>query len=64
LCGECSDQVCIIATVGQQHCFRLQARQEFPGKPVVMRLTSRQREPDRQAIGIDRRMYLAGQPAA
>jgi hypothetical protein len=39
----------------------LQARQEFAGKPVVMRLAGRQCEPDRQAIGIDQRMNLAGQ---
>jgi hypothetical protein len=44
-----------------QHCFRLQAREKFAGKPVVMRLTGCQREPDRQAIGIDHRMNLAGQ---
>jgi hypothetical protein len=31
------------------------------GKPVVMRLTGCQREPDRQAVGIDQRMNLAGQ---
>jgi len=59
--GECSDPIRIIATVGQQHCFQLQAREEFAGKPVVMRFTGRQREPDRQAIGIDQRMNLAGQ---
>jgi len=29
-----------------------------------VRLTSRQCEPDRQAIGIDHRMNLAGQPAS
>jgi hypothetical protein len=32
-------------------------------EPVVVRLTSRQCEPDRQAIGIDQRMNLAVQPA-
>ena len=42
---KASDPVRIIATVGQQHCFRLQSRQEFASKPVVMRLTGRQREP-------------------
>jgi hypothetical protein len=59
--GQCSDPVGIITSVGQQHCSRLQTRQEFTGKPVVMRLTGRQREPDWQAIGIDQCMNLAGQ---
>ena len=59
--GKCSDPICIITSVGQQQRFRLQARQEFAGKPVVMRLTGCQREPDRQAISIDHRMNLAGQ---
>jgi hypothetical protein len=62
--GECSNPIRIISSVGQQHCFRLQAREKFAGKPVVMRLTGCQREPDRQAIGIDHRMNLAGQPAS
>jgi hypothetical protein len=38
-------------------------RWEFSCEPVVMGLTSRQGEPDRQAIGTDHRMDLAGQPA-
>ena len=56
-----SDPVRIIATIGQQHRSRLQSRQEFASKSVVVRLTGRQREPHRQAIGIDQRMNLAGQ---
>jgi len=33
-------------------------------EPIVVRFTSRQCEPDRQAVGIDHRMNLAGQPAS
>jgi hypothetical protein len=42
--------------IRQQHCSRLQARQELAREPVVVRLTGRQCEPDRQAIGIDQCM--------
>jgi hypothetical protein len=55
------DPVRIITTIGQQHRFRLQSRQEFASKSVVVRLAGRQREPHRQAIGIHQCMNLAGQ---
>ena len=35
----------IYRTYRRLHRFRLQAGQEFAGKPIVMRLTGRQREP-------------------
>jgi hypothetical protein len=50
-----SDPVRIIAAVGEQHRSRLQTRQELSGEAVVVCLTGRQREPNRQAIGIDQR---------
>jgi len=62
--SERSDPIRIIASVGQQHCFRLKAREELASKPVVMSLTRRQCEPDWQTIGIDQCMTLAGQPAS
>jgi hypothetical protein len=62
--GKGADPVGIITTVGQQHCSRLHARQEFACEPVVVRLTGCQREPDRQAVGIDQCVNLAGQTAA
>jgi hypothetical protein len=61
---KASDPVRIIASVREQHCSRLQVRQEFFCEAIVMGLTSRQGEPDRQAIGIDHRMDLAGQPTS
>jgi hypothetical protein len=60
--GKFSDPVGVIATIGKQHRSRLQARQ-FAGKPIVVGLTGRQREPDGQAIGINHRMNFARQPA-
>ena len=36
----------------------------FVREPVVVRLTGSQSEPHRQTIGIDHRMYLAGQAAS
>ena len=59
--GKLPDPVGVIATIGEQHRFGLQARQEYRAQPIVVRLTGRQREPDRQAIGIDDRVNLAGQ---
>jgi hypothetical protein len=37
-------------------------RQQFSGKSIVMGLTRCQCEPDGQAIAIDQRTNLAGQP--
>jgi hypothetical protein len=54
----------IIATVGEQHCSRLQARQKSACKPIVVRFTGGQREPHRKSIGIDYCMDLAGQTAS
>src|SRR6516162_2850223 len=59
-----SDPVGIITAICQQHRPGLQARQQFAREPVVMGLAGGQREPHRQTVGIDHRMYLAGQPAA
>jgi len=47
LANKGSDPIGVIATVGEQHCSRLQATQESSGEPVIMRLASRQCEPDR-----------------
>jgi hypothetical protein len=47
-----SDPLRIIAAVGEKHRSRLQARQELSGDTVVVRLTGRQREPNRQPIRI------------
>jgi hypothetical protein len=57
LADKRSDPVGIIASVSQQHCSRLQAGQEFRGKPVVVRFARCEREPDRQAAAIYHRMY-------
>jgi len=62
--GECSDPIRIITSVGQHHCFRLQTREKFASKPIIVRFAGCQREPHRQAIGIDQRVNLAGQPAS
>ncbi len=43
--GEVSDPVGVVATIGKQHRSRLQARQKLAGKPNVVGLTGRQREP-------------------
>jgi hypothetical protein len=40
------------------------ARGMLHREPVVVRLTGSQSEPHRQTIGIDHRMYLAGQAAS
>jgi hypothetical protein len=62
--SERSNPIGVIATVGEQHCSRLQARQKSACKPIVVRFTGSQREPHRKPIGIDDRMYLAGQPTS
>jgi hypothetical protein len=62
--GMGPDPVGVIAPVRQQHRSRFQARQKLACKPIVVCLTSRQGEPDRQAIRIDQCVNLAGQPAA
>jgi hypothetical protein len=56
--GEGSDPARVIATVGEQHCSRFQAGQEFECEPAVMRFSGRKREPDRQAVSIDHRMLV------
>lgn len=56
--SDLSDPVGIVAAVGEQH------RSALSGEAVVVRLTSRQREPNRKAIGIDQHMNLAGQSTA
>jgi hypothetical protein len=54
---KASVPVRIIASIHEQHFFRLKARQEFFCEAIFMGLASRQSEPDRQAIGIDHRMF-------
>jgi hypothetical protein len=46
-----------MASVREQHFFRLQARQEFFCEAILLGLASRQGEPDRLAIGIDHRVF-------
>jgi hypothetical protein len=50
LAHKCSNPVGIISTVSQEHCSRLQARQERGGKSVVVDLACCERQPDWQAV--------------
>jgi hypothetical protein len=63
VCGKGPDPVGVISPICQQHCPRLQARQKFACEPVVVCFSGCQREPNRQAVDIDQRMNLTGQPA-
>jgi hypothetical protein len=47
--------------INQNSGSRLQARQQLICKPIVVRFASRQAEANRQAVGIDNCMNLAGQ---
>src|SRR5262249_697996 len=64
LADKCPDPVSIISAITQEHCSRLEARQELGGKSVVVSFPSCERESYRQAVFIDHRMNLAAQPAS
>ncbi len=64
LADKCFDPIGVIAAISQQHRPRFQTGQEFGDKSVVVRFARREGEPDRQAIGVDHRMNLAGETAA
>jgi hypothetical protein len=59
-----SDPVRVIAAVGEEHCSRLQAREEPACKPIVVSFPGRERQPERQAVAVDHRMNLAGESAS
>ena len=59
-----SDPVGIVAAISKKHRSRPQPRQELACKSIVMGLSRRHREPDRQSVRINQRMNLAGQAAS
>ena len=50
LADKCPDPVSIISAISQEHCSRLEARQELGGKSVVVSFPSCERESYRQAV--------------
>ena len=57
-----SDPVGIVAAISKKHQSRPQPRQELARKSIVMGLSRRRREPDRQAVRINQRMNLLVNP--
>ena len=60
LAGKLPDPVGVAAAIREQHRLGKQGAEENRTKPVL-RLTWREREMDRQAIGVHDRMNLTGQ---
>jgi hypothetical protein len=61
LTGKCPDPVRIISAIRQQHCVWAQFAQENRAKLIVVRLTGRETELHRQAIGVHDGMNLCRQ---
>ena len=63
LLGVLANGIAVVSLVGQQGRARLQVGQKLLGGGAVMRLTWRERDPDRAAFGIDQRVDLGAQAA-
>ena len=50
----------VVAAIREQHRLGKQGAEENRTKPIVMRLTGREGEMDREAIGVNDRVNLAG----
>ena len=61
LASKLPDPVGVIAAIREQHRLWKQGAEENRAQPVVVRLTRREGEMDRQAIGVHDRVNLAGQ---
>ena len=61
MAGELPDPVRVISTICEQHRLWKQGADKNRTQPIVVRLTWREREADRQAIGVHYRVYLARQ---
>src|SRR5258708_17312062 len=61
LSGKLPDPIRVVPTVREQHRLRKQGAEESRTQPIVMRFAGREREMDRQAIGVHHRVNLARQ---
>ena len=64
LAGKLPDPVRVVSTIREQHSLWKQGAEENRTKPIVVRFTWRQREMDRQAIGVYHRVNLARQASS
>jgi hypothetical protein len=55
------DPIRVVSTIREQHRLWKEGAEENRTQPIVVRLTRREREMDRQAIGVHHRVNLAGQ---
>jgi len=60
LAGKLPDLVGVVAAIRKKLRLGKQGTEENRTKPIVVRLTSREREMDRQAIGVHDRVNLTG----
>jgi hypothetical protein len=61
LAGKLPDPVRVVSTICEQHRLWKQGAEEHRTQPIVVRLTGREGEMDRQAVGVHHRMNLARQ---
>jgi hypothetical protein len=54
-------QIRVVSTIREQHRLRKQGAEENRTQPIVVRFAGREREMDRQAIGVHHRVKLARQ---
>ena len=64
LTGKLPDPVRVVSPIREQHRSWRQGAEKDRTQPIVMRLTRREGEMDRQTIGINDRMNLAGEATA
>ena len=60
-CWRAMDPIRVVSTIREQHRLWKQGAEENRTQPIVVRLTRREREMDRQAIRVHHRVNLAGQ---
>lgn len=61
LASKLPDPVGVVSAIREQHRLGRQGAEENRTQPVIMRLTGREGEMDRQAIGVHHRVNLARQ---
>jgi hypothetical protein len=61
LAGELPDPIRVVSTICEQHRLRKQGAEKNRTQPIVVRLTGRQSEMDRQAIAVHDRVNLTRQ---
>jgi hypothetical protein len=64
LTGKLPDPIRVVSTICEQHRLWKQGAEENRTQPIVVRVTGREGQTDRQAVGVHHRVNLARQASS